>query len=397
MTPPGQDGGGPEARAVDVVVPVHDQRALVEDCLRSVLAARNAVASEVVVVDDGSTDAGLKGHLEALARDGRITLLTNERNLGFTKSVNRGMKLHPDRDVVLLNSDTVVHGDWLDRLRRAAHAAPMIGTANPLTNASHIGCYPARTADGAVTFEVSDAELDAMAAEANAGRSARVHTTVGFCMYIRRGCLRAVGYFDDVHFPYGYGEESDFCYRAGKLGWRHVVTGDVFVRHWEGQSFGERKARMVAEMISVFQRLHPELAAKDRDFAARDPIRPLRAALDLARVRRLLDGRSALPCVPATQQAGDTEEVRLLFDRDAGSVALGARGGQFLNLETWRLPADVVAFNRAMRFLGVTELVFASESARQAVEAMTHGLPVEVVPAVSLAVAPRAASMAAAA
>ena len=68
-----------------------------------------------------------------------------------------------------------------------------------------------------------------------------MHVTVGFCMYIRPAVLDAVGYFDDHLFPVGYGEESDFCYRARKLGWRHIVTGDVFVRHWEGQSFGERK------------------------------------------------------------------------------------------------------------------------------------------------------------
>jgi O-antigen biosynthesis protein len=68
---------------VDVIVPVHNQREVVEPCLASVLAARNQVAFELVVIDDASTDAALKASLARLARDRRITLLENGRNLGF--------------------------------------------------------------------------------------------------------------------------------------------------------------------------------------------------------------------------------------------------------------------------------------------------------------------------
>jgi glycosyltransferase involved in cell wall biosynthesis len=108
---------------VDVIVPVHNQRPLVEACLASVLETRNETPFELVVVDDASTDPELKARLAQLAEAGRLTLLTNVANLGFTRSVNRGMQLHPNRDVLLLNSDTVVYGDWLDRLRRGIRAA----------------------------------------------------------------------------------------------------------------------------------------------------------------------------------------------------------------------------------------------------------------------------------
>jgi GT2 family glycosyltransferase len=225
---------------VDVIVPVHNQRPLVEACLSSVLGTRNEIPFELVVVDDASTDCELEARLAQLAEAGRLTLLTNLANLGFTRSVNRGMQLHTNRDVLLLNSDTVVYGDWLDRLRRAAYSQPRIASVNPLTNASHIGSYPYRGANGSVRFEISDQHLDALAAEVNRERRVVVHTTVGFCMYIRRATLDDVGYFDAEHFSAGYGEESDFCYRARKVGWRHLVTGDMFVRHWEGQSFGEQ-------------------------------------------------------------------------------------------------------------------------------------------------------------
>jgi GT2 family glycosyltransferase len=372
---------------IDVIVPVHNQRELVEACLASVLEARNQAAFELVVIDDASTDAALKAALARLAHDRRITLLENERNLGFTRSVNRGMRLHSGRDVVLLNSDTLVFGDWIDRLRRAAHACPRIGTANPLTNGSHISGYPFRRADGQVTFEIGDAALDALAAEANTARRVEVHYTVGFCIYIRRAVLDDVGLFDAEHFPVGYGEEADFCYRTRRVGWRHVVTGDVFVRHWEGQSFGERKARLMAHMFEVFSRLHPDIGANDRDFEARDPVRPLREALDLARLRRILAGQSWLPCREA-DTADATGAPGLVFDGEPGRTLLAARGWPSLpNLPAHRLPDDMAAFNRMLARLSVTQLRFEDGASLARFAALARGRAMDLGLAVELGVA----------
>ena len=367
-------------RQLDVIVPVYNQRLLVEGCLASVLGSSNKVAFELVVIDDASTDRELSAWLTNMAESRRFTLLTNTENLGFTKSVNRGMRLHPHRDVLLLNSDVVVHGDWLDRLRDAAYSDPRVGTVNPLTNASHIGCYPFREANGHVTFEISDEQLDALAAAANQARRVMVHTTVGFCQYIRRAVLDAIGYFDAVHFPFGYGEESDFCYRAQKLGWHHLIAGDVFVRHWEGQSFGERKVRLVSEMISTFTKLHPDLAANDRNFVQRDPVRPLRKALDLARLRLLLTGATVLPCV---SENGFDKVVAsgpsLLFDASAGTARITApRVDTLPNLPSFALPAEIAAFNTTLARLGINELSFAGNRAAESFAALMRGRPMDL-------------------
>jgi GT2 family glycosyltransferase len=365
---------------LDVIVPVYNQRPLVESCLASVLAARNAAAFELVVVDDASTDRELSVQLAKMAEAGELTLLTNTENLGFTKSVNRGMRLHPGRDVLLLNSDVVVHGDWLDRLREAAYSDPRIATVNPLTNASHIGCYPFRQANGHVTFEISDERLDALAAEVNRTRRVGVHTTVGFCLYIRRAVLDAIGYFDAVHFPFGYGEESDFCYRARKLGWRHVVAGNVFVRHWEGQSFGERKARLVDEMIGVFRKLHPDLETNDRAFARSDPIRPLREALDLGRLRLLLAGATAMRCFSGSSLTDRTGAApAMLIDPGTGSARIAVPGFNTMpNLPTLVLPGEIAAFNTTLARLGIHELQFAESTAAESFAALMSGRPMDL-------------------
>ena len=72
-----------------------------------------------------------------------------------------------------------------------------------------------------------------------------IPTGVGFCMYITRSSLNAVGLFDADRFGRGYGEENDFCMRAAKSGYKHVLAHNTFVYHAGGVSFGEEKAPRV--------------------------------------------------------------------------------------------------------------------------------------------------------
>lgn len=76
-----------------------------------------------------------------------------------------------------------------------------------------------------------------------------IPTAVGFCVYIKRDCLNMTGLLREDAFAQGYGEEDDFCVRAGHLGWRHVAVPSVFVAHVGGQPFGSAKALAVTMNI----------------------------------------------------------------------------------------------------------------------------------------------------
>ncbi len=80
--------------------------------------------------------------------------------------------------------------------------------------------------------------LDDIFSDVNSGQSVEIPTTVGFCMYIKRSCIDAVGLFDENTFGRGYGEECDFCLRASQKGWGHVLCADTFVYHAGGVGFG---------------------------------------------------------------------------------------------------------------------------------------------------------------
>ena len=126
VTPPA-NATPPVTRPVDVVIPVYgaagQDPATTLACLDSVLASLPR-GSRVHVVDDCSPDPVLTAALQALARRGPIRLHRQGENRGYPAAVNVGMQAAAGRDVVLLNSDTLVPPGWLPALAAAARSAP---------------------------------------------------------------------------------------------------------------------------------------------------------------------------------------------------------------------------------------------------------------------------------
>lgn len=269
-------------RRVDVIVPVYEGLAETLECLDSLFETLEGEA-EIVVVDDASPNVRLAARLDDLAAAGVITLLRNRSNLGFPAAVNRGLALHPRRDAVILNADAQVYPGWLRRLRAAAYSAPDIGTVTPLTNSGSIASYPA---GGAACDRAQGALLARLAAETGHRDPVEAPTGVGFCMFVRRDCLAQTGPLDEAAFGRGYGEENDFCLRAARFGWRHVLAGDVFVRHIGGRSFGDHAPALLHRNLWLLNRRHPGYDQEVQSYLTRAPARPLRRALDEALLRR---------------------------------------------------------------------------------------------------------------
>jgi GT2 family glycosyltransferase len=269
--------------AIDIIIPVYSGMPETLACIRSVQRTTAGMQREIVVVDDAAIDPRIGPALDALSNAGVITLIRNTRNLGFPASVNHGLELHADRDVVILNADTEVYDDWLARLRTAAYRSDRTGTVTPLTNSGTIASYPA-SEEPALNSRLA-AERDKLAAEVNRGIAIDIPTGVGFCLYIRRDCLDSVGNLDAATFAAGYGEENDFCLRASAAGWRHLLAGDVYVSHVGGRSFGGRRARLFERNIRLLNLRHPGYDANIQAFIARNPAHPMRRRLDEARLR----------------------------------------------------------------------------------------------------------------
>ena len=128
--------------SVDIVVPIYNAQEATRACVESVLEHARG-DWRLVLVDDASTDPELRAFLDDLAAtEARVSLLRNADNVGFVKSANRGFANAEDRDVVLLNSDTIVTHGFLEGLMAAAYHAGKPGIVSPLSNNATICSVP---------------------------------------------------------------------------------------------------------------------------------------------------------------------------------------------------------------------------------------------------------------
>ena len=274
------------SNVVDVVIPVFGSLGLTRRCINSVLSSRQATLYELVVIDDASPEPEVSIFLATLAKYEGVTVIRNAKNLGFVKSANLGMALHPERDVVLLNSDTEVANDWLDRLRACAYGNPTIGLVSPFSNNATICSYPVFCADNNLPGAVDLESLDGLFSRLNANVQIEIPTAVGFCMYVKRACLVDVGLFDESRFGRGYGEENDLSRRAAKAGWKAVLSADTFVYHSGGASFQSERLHLMESASRVLLGLHPDYNDLVAAFCKLDMPARYRRNVDIAIARR---------------------------------------------------------------------------------------------------------------
>jgi GT2 family glycosyltransferase len=249
----------------DLVIPVYNALRSTRNCLESV--KRHAPSwARVVVVNDGS-DARTS---EWLREQDGIVLLENPGNLGFVKSANRGLLFSDAPYVCLLNSDTLLTAGALERMVARLDREPSIALCCPLSNSAvnlSVQIPPGENVD-------SFAERVARTSPA---RYPDAVTVVGFCLLFRRSVIETLGVFDEA-FGRGYGEETDYHYRARAAGWRCAVADDTFVYHKQGASFPDSNARMRANLEIVMSRWRAVHAAELARFDERNELGVVRDA-----------------------------------------------------------------------------------------------------------------------
>jgi GT2 family glycosyltransferase/glycosyltransferase involved in cell wall biosynthesis len=302
-----------------IIIPIYNAPAELDDCVAAVLR-HTASGCRMVLIDDASSDPLVQGVLDKYRDRPGIEIHRNERNLGFTRTVNRGIEIAGRSDVVLLNSDTKVTPDWLENLRRAAYSGSRVATATPFSNNAGAFSVPEYGRDNPLPAWLTLDDYARLVTQASERRYPGVPTGSGFCMYIRRDCLDDVGGFDAEAFPRGYGEENDFCMRALQRGWRHVIDDATLVYHARAASFGTAKDELLKKGRAVIDQRYSDYKRLVRAFERDGKIRRARAriAAALARSRasaapvRVHAGRSRLSRRLSTVRSRAQKGVRRL-------------------------------------------------------------------------------------
>jgi GT2 family glycosyltransferase len=290
---------------VDIVVPVFNGLEHLRPLFDS-LRRNTERAHRLIVVDDASTDPRVVVLLDDLARTWpNVLLLRNEENLGFVRSVNRAVE-RTRGHFVLLNTDVVVPPGWLERLMRPILAHDDVGSVTPFSNSATICSFPVPLIDNPLHLDLEPEALDrAFRYVDQEVAAAELPTGVGFCMAFNRRAVDAVGMFHEV-FAEGYGEENDWCRRAARAGFRHLVAPNLFVFHRHGGSFTpEKRASLLTRNLQVLTRRHPNYLRLVDAFIAADPLR---------------EARDVVRAVAGFEAAGPAGGV-LVLDHDRGGGA----------------------------------------------------------------------------
>lgn len=232
-------------KPVAIIIVNWNQKQALSTCLNS-LKNKTAYSNyTVTVLDNGSKD----GSVELLKdKFPWINTIELDKNYGFAVGNNKGIAYafetyKPDY-VLLLNNDTeIIQADWLNRLVVAAEAENNIGI---------VGCkliYPnGKTQYIGTKITVKGLTWLKPNIEANLPETFDVDAVLGACFLIKSAVIDKIGYLDTGFSPFVH-EESDFCVRAKKVGYRTVMVRNVSIVHFWRASMSKVNTTYVESVV----------------------------------------------------------------------------------------------------------------------------------------------------
>lgn len=244
-------------KCVDVIIPIYNAYEELLLCIESVQKHTNLNRHRLILINDLSSDERIVPFLNQLASE-QIIVIHNEINKGFSANINNGLTKSHENDVLLLNSDTVVTENWLEKIVTCAYSDKNIATVTPLSNNATIYSIPKFYEDNKLPEGFTVDEFAALVEKCSLKKYPVMPVAHGFCMFIKREVINKIGDFDAETFGQGYGEENDFCYRAEQLGYHQVMCDDTFIYHSGTSSFlSEEKKRYIESHEKIVEERYP--------------------------------------------------------------------------------------------------------------------------------------------
>jgi GT2 family glycosyltransferase len=235
---------------------------MLRDCLSSVYANLGCLRTEVIVVDNASSDGS---PLMVEKEFPKVKLIVNDDNLGFAAANNQALPLASGKYVLLLNSDTVVHGSVLESSFKYMEKRGDVGVLGcRVLNADGTiqktcGRFPTlkdlMLHTSGIPFLTSLEAFDChLMLSWNREDDRNVDVVSGCYMFVRAAAMAEVGDLDDSFFFFG--EETDWCrrFKTAGLSVRFAPVGNI--THYGGGSSGSLNHRRDLMLTASLVRLH---------------------------------------------------------------------------------------------------------------------------------------------
>lgn len=253
--------GRADMAKVTVVIPNYNGEGFLNDCLASLMenlmgrdGALGAADFDITVVDNGSTDGSIdiieKAGAAMADRSGgrcRLELIRLDKNYGFPRAVNEGIKASDSEYVILLNNDTRVYPDFVSKLTEAIEKDKTIFSVS----AGMLKMYEPDRMDNAGDLYCALGWAFARGKDKPASvydRKCDIFSACGGAAIYRKAVFDRIGYFDEDHFAYL--EDVDAGYRARINGYRNVYEPGAVVLHAGSGSSGSRYNKFKIDLSS---------------------------------------------------------------------------------------------------------------------------------------------------
>ncbi|MFK7871005.1 MAG: glycosyltransferase family 2 protein [Roseobacter sp.] len=244
---------------LSIVIVNWNTQDMLRDCLQSIESGLGSLKAEVLVVDNASQDGSCA---MVRAEFPAVRLIENETNFGFAGGNNVALRRAVGRYVMLLNTDTLVHGTVLPDAIAWLDDHPGVGVMGPrLLNADgsvqpSCSAYPKLTHLAMQTLGLTRfARLDSYRMTGwDRGSERQVDVISGAAMFVRATAMRDIGLLDEAFFFYG--EETDWCRRFAGAGWAIVFAPIPKITHFGNGSAHKLNHRRDVLMTEGTTRLH---------------------------------------------------------------------------------------------------------------------------------------------
>lgn len=256
---------------LSIVIVSWNTKQVLQDCLESVVKSVDVGRSEIFVVDNASTD-GSPEMVESTFRD--VRLIRNTQNLGFAAANNQALVSARGRFVLLLNPDTVVLGDVINRTVDFLTQNPRVGvTACRVLNEDGTVQATCFMAPSLVNIMLKASGLFKLKRPRFLGREhlsdwnrdseREVDVVTGCYMMVRKTAIEAVGLLDERFFFCG--EETDWCTRFREAGWevRFSPVGEIIhLGNQSGRQLDAKRDLLLTEgLVKYHNKHHGRLSA----------------------------------------------------------------------------------------------------------------------------------------
>ncbi|HAS39648.1 MAG TPA: glycosyltransferase family 2 protein [Microscillaceae bacterium] len=240
-------------RSISVVIPNYNGRNLLEENLPSVFEALEvaAVAFEVIVVDDASTDESVDFLKTAFPQ---VILLQNERNRGFSPTINRGIMAATKDLVLALNSDVKLTPNYFLPLFKYFTKPDTFGVMGRILDldgkkVQDVAKYPQQKSTGKIKSTI-DFVLEPMP---NDFWVPSLYLS-GANALVDREKIQELGGFDEIYAPF-YVEDVDLSVRAWRLGWSCYYEHEAVCHHPESVTIANYHKKRKIYVISARNKL----------------------------------------------------------------------------------------------------------------------------------------------